>query len=184
DYKDTLNLPKTEFPMKANLSQREPVMLKKWQEMKLYHLLRDKRKGAKKYILHDGPPYANGDVHLGTAFNKVLKDMIVKYKTMQGFDAPYVPGWDCHGMPIEHQVVKQLRNKKIEVTQVELRKLCRDYANKYQKLQSEQFQRLGVLGDFESPYLTMAPEYEAKILEVFGKLAKEDYIYHGLKPIL
>ncbi len=184
DYKNTLNLPKTEFPMKANLSQREPVMLKKWQEMKLYHLLRDKRKGAKKYILHDGPPYANGDVHLGTAFNKVLKDMIMKYKTMQGFDAPYVPGWDCHGMPIEHQVVKQLRNKKMEVTQVELRKLCREYATKYQKLQSEQFQRLGVLGDFDNSYLTMHPEYEAKILEVFGKLANEDYIYHGLKPIL
>lgn len=184
DYKHTLNLPQTNFPMKANLPQREPERLQKWQTTNLYLALREKRQGKPQFILHDGPPYANGDIHLGTTFNKVLKDIIVRYKSMQGMDAPYVPGWDCHGMPIEHQVVKQLNNKKIKATKVELRELCRNYAAKYQKIQSEQFQRLGVMGEWSNPYLTMSPDYEAKILEVFGELAKKGYIYNGLKPIL
>jgi isoleucyl-tRNA synthetase len=183
DYKTTLNLPQTEFPMKANLPQKEPVILEQWQKNEVYQQLRKLRSGNPKYILHDGPPYANGDVHLGTAFNKVLKDIIVKSKSMQGFDSPYVPGWDCHGMPIEHQVVKNLRKEKKQVSQVEMRQLCRKYATKYQAIQSEQFQRLGVLGDWDNPYLTMVPHYEAKIVEMFVKLAKAGYIYLGLKPI-
>jgi isoleucyl-tRNA synthetase len=183
DYKTTLNLPQTEFPMKANLPQKEPGILEQWQKTKIYEQLRELRAGKPKYVLHDGPPYANGDVHLGTAFNKVLKDIIVKSKSMQGFDSPYVPGWDCHGMPIEHQVVKNLRKEKKQVSQVELRQLCRKYATKYQAIQSEQFQRLGVLGDWAHPYLTMVPHYEAKIVEIFVRLAKEGYIYLGLKPI-
>ncbi len=184
EYKQTLNLPKTDFPMKANLPVREPQTLAKWQETKLYQQIREKRKGKTPFVLHDGPPYANGDIHLGTSFNKVLKDMIVRYQTMQGKDSPYVPGWDCHGMPIEHQVVKHLNNQGKKVSKVELRDLCRQYADKFQKLQSEQFQRLGVLGEWDHPYLTMSPDYEAKILEVFGNLAKDGYIYNGLKPIL
>ncbi|MCX7919866.1 MAG: isoleucine--tRNA ligase [bacterium] len=183
DYKSTLNLPKTEFPMKANLPQKEPIILEQWRKMKIYHQLRQLRSGNPKYVLHDGPPYANGEVHLGTAFNKVLKDIIVKSKSMQGFDSPYVPGWDCHGMPIEHQVIKNLRKEKKQVSQVELRQLCRKYAAKYQAIQSEQFQRLGVLGDWDNPYLTMVPHYEAKIVEIFIQLAKKGYIYRGLKPI-
>jgi isoleucyl-tRNA synthetase len=184
EYKQTLNLPKTDFPMKANLPVREPQTLAKWQENNLYQQIREKRKGNTPFILHDGPPYANGDIHLGTAFNKVLKDMIVRYQNMLGKDAPYVPGWDCHGMPIEHQVVKQLNAKGKKVEKVVLRQICREYADKYQKLQSTQFQRLGVSGEWDHPYLTMSPDYEAKILEVFGDLAKQGYIYHGLKPIL
>lgn len=183
DYKDTLNLPQTAFPMKANLPEREKEILSYWQEIDIYRKVREARTGAPKYILHDGPPYANGDVHLGTAFNKVLKDIIVKYKLMCGYDTPYVPGWDCHGMPIEHQVVKELQERKEKVSSIKLRELCRQYAEKYVNIQRSQFQRLGVIGDWQNPYLTMNPAYQAKILETFVELFKRGYIYQGLKPI-
>jgi len=183
DYKDTLNLPKTGFKMKANLPQREPEILKSWEQMDIYRLLRKKSEGLPKYILHDGPPYANGNVHLGTGLNKILKDIVVKYKSMWGFDAPFVPGWDCHGMPIEYNVVRSFNEKKKEVTQAVLRSECRRYAEKFVKVQRKQFKRLGVFGDWERPYLTMSREYEAKIVEIFGELVEQGYIYQGLKPV-
>ena len=183
DYKDTLNLPKTGFKMKANLPQREPEILKSWEQNDIYRLLRKKSEGLPKYILHDGPPYANGDVHLGTGLNKVLKDIVVKYKSMRGFDAPFVPGWDCHGMPIEYNVVRNLNEKKKEITQAVLRLECRRYAEKFVGVQRKQFKRLGVFGDWERPYLTMSREYEAKIVEIFGELVEQGYIYQGLKPV-
>ncbi len=183
NYKNTLNLPKTKFSMKANLVQKEPEILKFWDEIDIYRLINEKTSSRPHFILHDGPPYANGDIHLGHTLNKVLKDIIVKYKTMRGFNSPYVPGWDCHGQPIEHNVEKSLRSKKIQVNQVELRELCKNYALKFVKRQTEQFKRLGVLGDFENPYLTLNPLYEATNIEVFGKLYEDGYIYKGKKPI-
>ncbi|TCW37341.1 isoleucyl-tRNA synthetase [Thermohydrogenium kirishiense] len=183
DYNKTLNLPKTDFPMKANLPTREPEILKKWDDMDIYHKSLNKNKGKEKFILHDGPPYANGDIHLGTAMNKVLKDMIVKYKTMRGFDAPYVPGWDTHGLPIEQQAIKTLGIKRNEVGPVEFRKVCRDFAFSQIEKQKSQFIRLGVRGDWKNPYLTLKHEYEAKQIEVFGEMAKKGYIYKGLKPV-
>ena len=153
DYKDTLNLPQTDFPMKANLAVREPELLKKWDEMGLYKRLREKAKGRPHYILHDGPPYANGHIHLGTALNKILKDMIVKSRQMSGMDAAYVPGWDCHGLPIEHQVDKELGKKKETMSLSEIRMLCRRYAEKFVDIQRGEFQRLGVLGEWDNPYL-------------------------------
>ena len=183
DYKDTLNLPKTDFPMRANLPQREPAMVARWNEMQLYEKLRSNGKGKPKYVLHDGPPYANGHVHLGTALNKIIKDLVVKSKVMAGFDSPYVPGWDCHGMPIEHQVVKDLGSKAREMSRLDIRRRCRDYAEKFYAIQREEFRRLGVLGDWEHPYLTMSPEYEAGIIRVFRKLADRGFIYRGLRPV-
>jgi isoleucyl-tRNA synthetase len=183
DYQKTLNLPQTDFPMKANLVEREPAMIQKWRELGLYELIRAKRKGRDKFILHDGPPYANGNIHLGHALNKILKDIIVKAKTMEGYDSPYVPGWDCHGLPIEHQVVKKLGKKASETSREEIRKLCREYALQFVNIQKEEFQRLGLLGDFDNPYLTMSHEYEARIVEVFGALFEKGYIYRGKKPI-
>ncbi len=182
DYDKTLCLPKTKFPMKAELPKREPEILSLWDRMDIYQRIREK-KGAKKYILHDGPPYANGDVHIGTALNKILKDIIVKFKTMSGFDVPFVPGWDCHGLPIEHQVMKFLGPKGLKLSQVEIRKKCQDYAKKYIDIQKKQFKRLGVFGDWKNPYLTLDPEYEAKIIEIFAKLIKEGYVYKRKKPI-
>ncbi|AIS52659.1 isoleucine--tRNA ligase IleS [Thermoanaerobacter kivui] len=183
DYNKTLNLPRTDFPMKANLPTREPEILKKWEEMDIYHKTLEKNKGKEKYILHDGPPYANGDIHLGTAMNKVLKDIIVKYKTMRGYDAPYVPGWDTHGLPIEQQAIKTLGIKRHEVSPIEFRKVCKDFAYSQIEKQKAQFKRLGVRGDWDNPYLTLNPEYEAKQIEVFGEMAKKGYIYKGLKPV-
>ncbi len=184
DYRKTLNLPQTKFPMRADLVKREPEILKFWEENRIYEALRKKLKGKPKYILHDGPPYANGNVHIGTALNKILKDIIVKYKSMQGYDSPYLPGWDCHGLPIEHQVMKSLREgKRNNLTKHEIRKECRRFAEKFVGIQKEQFKRLGVLGDWNNPYLTMHPGYEAKIIEVFGELVGKGFIYRALKPV-
>lgn len=184
DYKATLNLPQTTFPMKANLPQREPEMLALWEQERLYERIQEAGKGKPLYLLHDGPPYANGHIHIGHALNKILKDIIVKSKTMEGFHAPYVPGWDCHGLPIEHQVTKQLRERKQSVTPVELRHLCRAYAERYYQIQRDEFQRLGVLGEWNHPYLTMDPHYEATIIREFGKFVEAGAVYKGLKPVL
>ena len=183
DYKATLNLPKTAFPMKADLPSREPGFLARWAETDLYEQIRKARTGGPRFVLHDGPPYANGDIHIGHALNKILKDLIIRYKTMQGFDAPYVPGWDCHGMPIEHQLFKELKLTKHQIGQVPFREKARAYAQKYVDIQREQFKRLGVSGDWDHPYLTMAPEYELTILRVFKELVKGGYIYRGKKPV-
>jgi len=182
-YRDTLNLPKTGFSMKANLTQREPQLRKDWAKNDIYGKIREARSGAPLYILHDGPPYANGDIHMGHVINKVLKDMVVKYKTMSGFDAPYVPGWDCHGLPIESKVVTELGNKVREMSKTDIRKLCFKYAGKYVKIQSKQFRELGIFGDFDNPYLTFKPSYEAGILEVFAELVDKGLVYKQLKPI-
>ncbi|MGD2126275.1 MAG: isoleucine--tRNA ligase, partial [Desulfobacteraceae bacterium] len=183
DYKETLNLPKTDFPMKANLVKREPDMIEKWDREKLYHRMRETSKGRKRYMLHDGPPYANGHIHMGTAFNKVLKDIIIKSRQMAGFDAPYVPGWDCHGLPIEHKVDTELGAKKTEMSLAEIRQYCRKYAEKYIDIQRNEFKRLGVLGEWERPYLTMAFPYEATIVREFSKFALDGSIYKSKKPI-
>jgi len=184
DYKATLNLPQTSFPMKANLPQREPEMLAKWEREQLYLHIQEAGPGRTRYVLHDGPPYANGRIHIGHALNKILKDVIVKSKTMEGCHAPYVPGWDCHGLPIEHQVLKNLGEKKKTLSKVEIRKLCREYAEKFYQIQRDEFRRLGVLGDWEHPYLTMNPGYEATILREFGKFVEAGGVYKGLKPVL
>jgi isoleucyl-tRNA synthetase len=184
DYKETLNLPKTDFPMKANLAQREPDVLARWETERLYEQLREKTKDRPLYILHDGPPYANGHIHIGTALNKILKDFVVKSKTMEGRSSPFVPGWDCHGLPIEHQVMKSLGPKKQGMSKLEIRKLCREYAEKFFKIQREEFKRLGVLADWEHPYLTMTPDYEAAIVREFGKVVKAGGVYKGKKPVL
>jgi len=182
-YRDTLNLPKTGFSMKANLTQREPQMRKGWAKENIYAKIRNSRSGAPLYILHDGPPYANGDIHMGHVINKVLKDFVVKYKTMSGFDAPYVPGWDCHGLPIESKVVTELGEDVRRMSKFDIRKLCHKYASKYVKVQSKQFQELGIFGDFDNPYLTFKPSYEAGILEVFAELVDKGLVYKQLKPI-
>ncbi|MDP3260253.1 MAG: isoleucine--tRNA ligase, partial [Thermodesulfovibrionales bacterium] len=183
DIKDTLNLPQTGFPMKANLTQKEPEMLKFWEENKIYEKLLNKNSGSKYYILHDGPPYANGHIHIGHALNKILKDIIVKFKSMQGFYSPYVPGWDCHGLPIELQVDKNLGEKKDKVDILEKRKLCREYAEKFVDIQREEFKRLGVMGDWAEPYLTMSYGYEGTIVREFSEFVKKGYAYKGKKPV-
>jgi isoleucyl-tRNA synthetase len=181
--KGTLNLPKTEFAMKANLPQNEPARLAKWDAMDLYGMIRTAREGAPKYILHDGPPYANGAIHLGHALNKCIKDFVVKTKTMAGFDAPYVPGWDCHGLPIEIKVDEKLGGKKLEMDPVAVRRACREYAAKFIDLQRSQFKRLGVFGRWEKPYATMEFPYEAAILETFYGFYEKGFVYKGLKPV-
>ena len=183
DYKSTLNLPKTAFPMKADLPKREPLLLKEWQEKGIYQLIRKKAKDKEKYVLHDGPPYANGDIHIGHALNKTLKDIIVKYKTMRGFNSPYVPGWDCHGLPIEHQLFKELGIHKSQIDRIEFRNKAYGYSLKYVALQKEEFKRLGVFGDWDNPYLTLAADYEAGIVAAFLELVKKGYVYRGLKPV-
>ncbi len=183
DYKKTLNLPRTDFPMKANLVQKEPEWLKHWDGMRLYQTIRESSKGREKFILHDGPPYANGDIHLGTAFNKILKDIIIKSRQMSGYDAPYVPGWDCHGLPIEHQVDKELGPKRKTLTQTQIRQRCRGYAEKYINIQREEFKRLGVFGEWDDPYLTMNFAYEAVIVREFGRFALQGSVYKSKKPI-
>jgi len=169
--------------MKADLPKREPILLKEWSGVDIYKLIRQKSKSKPKYILHDGPPYANGDIHIGHALNKTLKDIIVKYKTMQGFDSAYVPGWDCHGLPIEHQLFKELKIDKSKISQEEFRKKAYNYALKYVSVQKEEFIRLGVFGDWENPYLTLTPDYEASILSSFNELVKSGFVYRGLKPV-
>jgi len=183
DYKDTLNLPHTDFPMKANLAKREPEMLSRWDGMHIYDLIRRTSKGRKPYILHDGPPYANGSIHLGTALNKIIKDVLVKAKNMAGYDSIYVPGWDCHGLPIEHQVDKELGEKKGTLSQTEKRRCCRQYAERYVGIQREQFQRLGVFGEWDNPYLTMSYDYEAATVAELGKLYLGGGVYKGKKPV-
>jgi len=181
--KTTLNLPQTSFPMKANLPLNEPARLAGWSERDLYAEIRAARKGAPRYILHDGPPYANGAIHLGHALNKCIKDFVVKTKTMAGFDAPYVPGWDCHGLPIEIKVDEQLGRKKLEMDPVAVRRACREYAQKYVELQKSQFERLGVFGRWKDPYLTMSFGYEASIVETFYDFFEKGFVYKGLKPV-
>ena len=182
-YKDTINLPKTKFSMKGNLIQKEPEFLRKWDKEDLYAQIRKARAGARKFILHDGPPYPTGDLHIGTGLNKILKDIIVRYYTMRGYDAPYIPGWDCHGLPIEHRIMQELGPKAKSMEKIEIRKKCKKYAEKFVKVQKKQFKALGVSGDWESAYLTFTPQYEAGILEVFGKLVEKGYVYRMLKPI-
>lgn len=183
DYSKTLNLPQTDFPMRGNLPQREPELLKFWEDIDIYEKVQGQSKGKPKFILHDGPPYANGNIHLGHTLNKVLKDMIVKFKSMDGYDAPYIPGWDTHGLPIEQRAIKDLGLNRHKVSVVDFRKRCEDYALKYVDIQREQFKRLGVRGDWENPYITLKPEYEAVQIGVFGEMAKKGYIYKGLKPV-
>lgn len=182
-YKETLNLPKTSFPMKANLPENEPRFLNYWEEISLYRKLLEKNTGRESFVLHDGPPYANGDIHLGHTLNKVLKDIVVRYRLMRGFYAPFVPGWDCHGQPIEYEVEKRLNRPKAEVPKEEFRRQCREYAQIFIRRQREEFKRLGILGDWESPYLTMDPVYEAAVVRLFGKMYLKGLVYRGLKPI-
>src|SRR5215469_13082190 len=178
DYKDTLNLPRTDFPMKAELTAREPDRLKKWDAAQLYEKIQEARAGKEKFVLHDGPPFANGDVHIGTALNKILKDIIIKYKTLRGFNAPYIPGWDCHGLPIEFKVSQEMRKAQAGGQQsdtslpADIRKACDAYARKYIDLQRTQFKRLGVLGDWDNPYLTLNKEYEADELRLFADIVE------------
>jgi isoleucyl-tRNA synthetase len=179
NYKDTLNLPKTDFPMKAGLATREPEILRSWQEKRLYDQIQTARTGADLFVLHDGPPFANGDVHMGTALNKILKDLVVKSKTMAGFRAPFVPGWDCHGLPIEYKVVKETRG----LSPLEVRQRSEAFARKFIGIQREQFKRLGVFGDWEHPYLTMNPAYEAEILRAFAVFVERGLVYESMKPV-
>jgi isoleucyl-tRNA synthetase len=183
DYKSTLNLPRTSFPMKANLPQREPEILAKWEQMQLYEQLREKSKDRPQYILHDGPPYANGHIHLGTALNKILKDMIVKSRQMSGYNAVYVPGWDCHGLPIEHNVDKELGDRKGHMTTVAIRQECRRYAERFIDIQRQEFKRLGVLGEWDHPYLTMSYDYEATIARELGRFFANGSVVRSKKPI-
>ncbi|MBW2368923.1 MAG: isoleucine--tRNA ligase [Deltaproteobacteria bacterium] len=182
-YKKTLNLPVTKFPMKANLVNREPLQLKEWEDSGLYEQLRVQANGRKRFVLHDGPPYANGNIHIGTAFNKILKDIIVRSRQMAGFDAAYVPGWDCHGLPIEHNVDKELGSKKKEMSQADFRRRCRSYAEKWIDIQRDEFKRLGVMGEWGNPYLTMAFPYEAIIARECMKFALNGALYRSKKPI-
>src|SRR5436190_2745211 len=183
DYKKTLNLPQTTFAMKANLPQNEPKRLEHWRGMNLYQLIREKSAGRPKFVLHDGPPYANGRIHIGHALNKTLKDIVVKSKTMLGFDSPYIPGWDCHGLPIEHAVDKELGSKKREMSAAEFRRTCRTFASKYLDLQRADFIRLGVFGDWDHPYMTMSYDYEADIADALGRFFQTGMVYKGLKPV-
>ena len=182
-YRKTLNLPRTSFPMRAKLPQKEPELLARWQEMDLYGRIREARKGAPRFILHDGPPYANGSIHVGTALNKILKDIVVKSRTMLGFDSPYVPGWDCHGLPIEHHVDKELGPKKLEMSIPQIRRACRKYADRFFKIQRKEFMRLGVLGRWDDPYLTMDHGYEAEIATALHGFMLAGYVERGLKPV-
>lgn len=183
EYQKTLNLPKTNFSMRAGLVNKEPALLKKWIKEDLYAAIRQKSKGQKPFTLHDGPPYANGNIHIGHALNKILKDFIVKSKTMQGYDSLYIPGWDCHGLPIEHQLLKKLKKHQSQVDCLDLRKKAHDYALNFVNVQKEQFKRLGIFGEWEKPYLTLDPQYEYWILKSLSKLNEKGYIYRGLKPV-
>ncbi|MBU3982175.1 MAG: class I tRNA ligase family protein, partial [Proteobacteria bacterium] len=183
DYRDTLNLPQTNFNMKANLSQKEPLLLKRWEKEDLYGQLQERGQNKPLYVLHDGPPYANGHIHLGTAFNKILKDIILKSRRMAGFQAPYIPGWDCHGLPIEHNVDKELGDKKKVIPKLSKRGACRKYAEKWVKTQKAEFKRLGVLGDWDRPYLTMNYDYEAVIAREFNRFLLSGSVVRNKKPV-
>ena len=183
EYKETLNLPVTDFPMKANLTKKEPEALKQWEAEDLYGQIRKEKKGKPKYVFHDGPPYANGHIHMGHALNKLLKDFVVKIQSMKGYDASFVPGWDCHGLPIEHQVGKELKKKKNDFSKADIRKLCREYAANFVDIQKEEFKRLGVFASWDKPYLTMDFSYEATIVREFSKFIEQGMVYKGLKPV-
>jgi isoleucyl-tRNA synthetase len=183
NYSKTINLPKTAFPMRANLSQREPEFLKFWEDNKIYEKMLEKNKENKPFILHDGPPYANGKIHIGHALNKILKDIVIKFKSLDGFYTPFVPGWDCHGMPIEHKVLENLGPKHKEMSKLEIRTKCKYYALKHVDIQKKDFKRLGVFGHWEEPYLTLNHKYEAAIIKMFGELVDKNFIYKGLKPV-
>lgn len=183
DYKSTLNLPTTGFSMKANLTQNEPERLKKWRKLNIYRKMRELREGRPIFHLHDGPPYANGNIHIGHAVNKILKDIVVKYYFKEGYDTPFIPGWDCHGLPIELQAEKTIGKNKKDISKLEIRKFCREYASKYVKIQSEEFERLGVVGYWEDPYITMAYDYQANIVREFGNFVREGVIYRSKKPV-
>ncbi len=183
DYSNTLNLPETEFPMRANLPKREPEILEKWNEIGIYKKQLEKTSGKQKFILHDGPPYANGGIHLGTSLNKVLKDIVIKYYSMKGYNTPYVPGWDTHGLPIEQRAIKELGLDRHKTHPVKFRGACRDFALKYLDIQRDAFRRLGVRADWDRPYVTLDPDFEAKQVEVFGEMADKGYIYRGLRPV-
>src|SRR5215210_7897414 len=183
ELKKTVNLPKTDFAQKANLGASEPARLKKWTDARLYRMISEARQGAEKFILHDGPPYANADIHIGTALNKILKDFIVKSRTMMGLDAPYVPGYDCHGLPIEMYVDKKLGAKKANMPPVSIRRACREHAANALKSQTRDFQRLGIFGLWEDPYLTMSSHYEAETARQFGRFVERGYVYKGARPV-
>jgi len=182
-YKDTLNLPLTDFDMRAGLIRKEPAIQQRWKQQDLYGQIRKAREGAERFILHDGPPYANGNIHMGTALNKILKDIVVRVKNMTSLDAPYVPGWDCHGLPIEDKVMKELGQAAKDLAPVDIRRRCQAYAERFVGLQSDQFQRLGVIGEFDNPYITMHPAYEAAVLDVFADLIDQGLVYRQLKPV-
>src|SRR5947209_18411583 len=183
DYKHTLNLPQTDFPMKADLAQREPAMVRAWEERRTYEKLREVARGRPRFVLHDGPPYANGAIHIGHAVNKILKDIVVKSRSLDGFDSPYIPGWDCHGLPIELQVEKKYGRPGGKLDASGFRSACRAYAQEQIELQRTDFKRLGVLGDWDNPYLTMDPHYEAQQLRAFGKIIRNGHLYQGVKPV-
>ena len=183
DWKDTLNLPRTDFPMKANLPTSEPETLARWNQMNLYGKLRAARRGAPKFVLHDGPPYTSGSIHIGTALNKILKELVVKSRSMSGYDAPYVVGYDCHGLPIELKVDKELGPKKREMSAAEFCRACRAYAERFVGTMTEQFQRLGILGTWDQPYLTMDFRYQAAIARTFGRFVEAGLVYKGKKPV-
>ncbi len=184
EYRQTLNLPNTNFPMRANLVEKEPSILERWEKMNVYEYVQRQRENSPTFVLHDGPPYANGDIHIGTAMNKILKDVVVRYKVLRGFRSPYVPGWDTHGLPIEHKVTTKLGEKVRSMTPTEIRKACEKFAREQIEIQKKQFQRLGVIGDWKNYYATLTPEYEYKIYEVFEKLVAEGYVYRARKPVL
>ena len=183
DYTSTLNLPTTEFPMRANLPEREPGMLEYWQKIKLYDLLQKNGAGKPMFNIHDGPPFSNGNIHMGTAMNKILKDIINKSKTMAGFHVPYYPGWDNHGMPIESAIIKQNKLDRKKMSIPEFRNACHKFAQNFVEKQMDQFKRLGVTADWEHPYLTMNPSFEAREIKVFGEMYRRGYIYKGMKPV-
>src|SRR5712692_8611538 len=183
EWKDTVNLPRTDFPMKANLPTTEPLTLARWAAIDLYGQICARRRGAPKFVLHDGPPYANGNIHLGTAINKILKDLVVKSRSMAGFDAPYVPGYDCHGLPIELKVDRELGPKKRDMSIADFRRACRAYAERFIGVMTDEFRRLGVLGDWDHPYLTMDFRYQAAIARALGRFVEQQLVYKGKKPV-
>src|SRR4249920_2426985 len=183
EWKDTVNLPRTDFPMKASLPTSEPETLARWTAMDLYGKIRARREGAPKFVLHDGPPYANGNIHMGTALNKILKELVVKSRSMAGYDAPFVVGYDCHGLPIELQVDRELGPKKRQMSVADFCRACRAYAERFIGTMTEQFQRLGILATWDDPYVTMNFKYQAAIARAFGKFVEQDLVYKGKKPV-
>src|SRR3989475_2703206 len=183
DLKKTINLPKTKFAQKANLPQTEPARLNKWADMDLCRMIREARADAEKFVLHDGPPYANADIHLGTALNKILKDLIVKSRTMMGYDAPYVPGYDCHGLPIELHVERKLGAKKASMPPLSIRRACREFAANALQRQTRDFQRLGIFGEWDNPYMTMSDHYEAETARLFARFVERGFVYKGARPV-